>query len=432
MRTMRTGATWAVALGAAMGVGAARADVPAVNPDAPIDRELGLRLPDGFQAEVFADGVGRGRHLVVRDNGDVYVRLREPSEGGSVVALRDEDGDGVADRNEYFHDDAGGTGIGLRDGWLYLSSDMAVHRYRLDGEVLVPEDEVEIVINGFAEQESHSAKAFTFDGQGNLFVNVGAPSNACQEQDRKPGSPAMDPCPLLEQHAGLWRFAADQPRQDFEKDGTRYVMGVRNVVALDAHPETGEVVFVQHGRDMLHTLFPDLYTEEDSARLPAEELHVAVDGANYGWPYTYWDPERAQRMQAPEYGGDGTTPAEAAGYREPLATFPAHWAPNDLMFYTGEQFPAAFRGGAFVALHGSWNRQPFEQQGYKVVFVPFADGRPSGEWTVFADGFPGEGEIASSKDARYRPMGLGQGPDGALYIGDSVEGRIWRVRAAED
>ena len=391
--------------------------------------DVGITVPDGFVAQVFADELGPGRHMAVRPNGDVYLRLLRSVDGASVVALRDEDGDGAADRRTYFHDGAGGTGIAVHDDWLYLSSNAEIYRYRLDAEALVPSGPPQLVVSGFPvfERRLHVSKSFTIDPAGGLFVNVGAPSNACAFEDRAAGARASDPCPLLERSAGLWRFAADETEQDFATDGERYATGIRNVVAIDTHPDTGEVFFVQHGRDILGDLFPELYTAEDNARLPAEELHVAVSGADYGWPYTYWDPQQGRRIRAPEYGGDGERAAESGRYRDPLVAFPAHWAPNALLFFDHERFPKDFQGGAFVAFHGSWNREPFEQQGYNVVFVPFAGDRPSGGWTVFADGFAGEGTIATDSDARYRPTALAQTPDGALLIGDSVEGRIWRV-----
>jgi glucose/arabinose dehydrogenase len=392
-----------------------------------LDGDAGIRVPGGFDAKVFADGVGRARQIAVRDNGDVYVALRRPTQGSGIAALRDEDGDGTADRLEYFGEHAG-TGIAIHGGFLYASSDDAIYRYALpEGEALVPPDGPETVVGGFPEQRSHASKAFAFDDSGSLYVNVGAPSNACQENDRTRGSPGQDPCPLLESHAGVWRFDASKTGQTFE-DGERFVTGTRNIVALDWNPQAGALYFVMHGRDQLHDLFPDLYTVEQSAELPAEELHVAREGANYGWPYTYWDPKAEARMVAPEYGGDGETVAEEGRYEAPLLAFPGHWAPNDLLFYTAEQgFPAAARGSAFIAFHGSWNRAPLPQSGYNVVFVRFDGATPTGEWSVFADGFKGAEVLQDPDDAEYRPMGLAQGPDGALYITDSEQGRIWRI-----
>jgi glucose/arabinose dehydrogenase len=415
----------ALALGSGAALG--QADPFSLSEDATLNEDAGIRVPEGFDAKVFAEGVGRARHVAVRDNGDVYVALRRPTQGSGIAALRDEDGDGTADRLEYFGEHAG-TGIAIQGGFLYASSDTAIYRYGLpEGGALVPQDGPETVVAGFPEQESHASKAFTFDDSGGLYVNVGAPSNACQENDRARGSPGQDPCPLLESHAGIWRFDANETGQTFEDD-ERFVTGTRNVVALDWNPQAGALYFVMHGRDQLHDLFLDLYSVEQSAELPGEELHVVRKGANYGWPYTYWDPEARARMVAPEYGGDGKTVVEEGGYEAPLLAFPGHWAPNDLLFYTAEEgFPAAARGSAFIAFHGSWNRAPLPQSGYNVVFVRFDGAMPTGEWSVFADGFKGAEVLEDSDDAEYRPMGLAQGPDGALYITDSVEGRIWRV-----
>jgi glucose/arabinose dehydrogenase len=397
-----------------------------VDEAAAADEETGIRVPEGFDAKVFADNLGRARHIAVRDNGDVFVALREQNEGGGVVVLRDADGDGIADHSVYFGEHAG-TGIAIHDGFVYVSSDDAIYRYALP-EVeheLAPAGPPETVVDGFPVQRSHASKAFVIDDSGNLYVNVGAPSNACQVQDRTPGSPGEEPCSLLEEHAGLWRFDADKTDQAFA-DGLRFVTGTRNIVALDWNPQVGELYFVMHGRDQLHELYPDLYTVEQSAELPAEELHIAREGANYGWPYTYWDHQMGQRVVGPEYGGDGQT-AAYDGYEAPLLAFPGHRAPNDLLFYTAESFPAQAQGGAFIAFHGSWNRAPLPQEGYNVVFVPFEGAEPAGDWSVFVDGFKGAEVLEDEDDAEFRPMGLAQGPDGALYIADSVQGRIWRV-----
>jgi glucose/arabinose dehydrogenase len=396
-----------------------------LNEASTVDEDAGIRVPEGFDAEVFVDGVGRARHIAVRDNGDVFVALREPMEGGGVVALRDDDGDGAVDNSVYFGEHAG-TGLAIHGGFLYASSDEAIYRYALPEDDLAPEGPAETVVEGFPAQDSHSSKAFAIDDSGNLYVNVGAPSNACQEQDRTLGSPGEEPCTLLEEHAGLWRFDANKTDQAFA-DGERFVTGTRNVVALDWNPQASELYFVMHGRDQLHDLFPDLYTVEQSAELPGEELHVAREGADYGWPYTYWDHQAGKRVVGPEYGGDSQTAAEEGRYQAPLLAFPGHWAPNDLLFYTGEAFPDQAQGGAFIAFHGSWNRAPLPQRGYNVVFVPFDGGRPSQDWSVFADGFAGAEVLEDEDDAEFRPMGLAQGPDGALYIADSVQGRIWRV-----
>lgn len=390
---------------------------------APIDPDTGLRINPAFRVTVFHPGVGAARHIAVRDDGAVYVQRRD---GSGIVALADRDGDGVADQRAVFAA-PGGTGIAVRDGWLYYSSDSAVFRAPfVRGRLLPDRGRVETVVSGFPRTWQHAAKAFTFDRVGNLYVEMGAPSNACQRETRTPGSPGQRPCPLLAWSAGVWRFGADRPGQSFQQDGTRFVTGLRHAVALDWNPVTDALYLVQHGRDQLSGLWPRHFSVQDNAELPAEEFHRVSEGDDLGWPYSYYNPERRARMLAPEYGGDGETPSSQG--KQPLIGFPAHWAPNDLLFYTGSQFPSVFHGGAFIAFHGSWNRAPLAQGGYNVVFVPFRDGVPlSDRWIVFADGFAGTFDIVSPSHARFRPMGLAQGLDGALFIVDSQQGRLWRV-----
>ena len=130
---------------------------------------------------------------------------------------------------------------------------------------------------------------------------------------------------------------------------------------------------------------------------------------------------------APEYGGDGNTVGRCAQFKAPAATFGAHYAPVGLMPYTGTQFPAKYRGGLFMTSHGSWNRAPLPQAGYQILYQPFASGKATGEAEVFADGFKGKDPLLNPADAVARPNGTAQGPDGSLYITESVKGKIWRV-----
>ena len=396
-----------------------------VDPAAAIDKELGIRLADGFRATVFADNLGNARHAAVRADGVLYVALRRHSGSGGLVALQDTDGDGVADVVKPFYADFRGSGVGFYKGFLYYSSSTELFRVAFDGNELVPSGAPQSMIT-FPAQRQHSSKPFTFDGAGNIYVNVGAPSNACQIESRRQGSPGQDPCPQLKDHAGIYRFAAEKAGQFHIKDAHRYSTGIRNTMSLDWNFAADALYFAMHGRDQLSELWPEFYTAEQRSVLPAEEVHMASDGSNHGWPYSYWDQIKSQRMLGPEYGGDGVKTV-ADKYKEPLLAFPGHWAPNDLVFYTGDGFPEGFRGGAFVAFHGSWNRAPFPQAGYKVVFIPFKDGKPTGEHIVFADGFPGKDPLMSPSDARFRPMGLAVAPDGALFITDSAKGRVWRI-----
>ena len=385
----------------------------------------GVSLPPGFCATVFADKLGTARHLAVGADGTVYVALEERAHGGGIVALRDTDSGGHADQVKYFGD-SGGTGIALYAGYLYFATDTEVLRYRLKEGELTPASAPESVVRGFPDQNQHAAKSIAIDPDGSLYVNVGAPSNACQQTDRAAGSPGLRPCPLLAHHGGIWRFDADRRGQVFGKDGVRYASGIRNAVAIAWDPSQKTLYALQMGRDQLADNWPKLYNDAQNAELPAEEMFAVHAGDDFGWPYCYYDQLQREKVRAPEYGGDGKQSGDCGAYGQPLVAFPGHWAPESVLFYAGESFPARYRGGAFIAFHGSWNRAPLPQAGFKVVFVPFAEGRPAGDYEVFADGFAG-GSVRSPDEARFRPMGLAQGPDGALYIGDSQQGRIWRV-----
>lgn len=384
-----------------------------------------LELPEGFCATVFAEDLGRARHLAVTEEGIVYVALREGEEGG-IVALRDTDGDGQADESAQFGDHYG-TGIEVHQGHLYFGTNDTILRYSLTPGQLEPDGEYEVWIDGFPEQRQHAVKPMTFDDEGHIYVNVGGPSNACMQEMRTTESPGMKPCPQREWQASIWRFDNDRGGQDQQTDGHQFAKGIRNSVAIAWDPESEKVYVAQHGRDSLDTLWPDIFDAEANRDNPAEEFLKLEDGDDYMWPFCYWDTELDKKILAPEYGGDGSKVGDCDQAPEPLVAFPAHWGPNDLLFYTGTQFPERYRGGAFIAFHGSWNRAPYPQGGYNVVFVPMDDGAVTGDWEVFADGFKGEEPLMSTRDAEHRPTGLAQGPDGALYISDSVNGRIWRV-----
>jgi len=381
----------------------------------------GLELPPGFCAVVVADSIGRGRHLVVAPNGDILVALRRgrgDGENGGLLALRDNDGDGRADVMERFGESSA-TGISLRDGFIYFAPDDAVLRYPFEPGTLGPAGPPDTIVSGFPSQGRHAAKSALVDSDGSLFVNVGGPSNVCEVED----SPGQDPCPQLERQGGIWRFEAGRIGQT-QADGERYATGLRNTFAVTIDPN-GQLFGVQHGRDRLHQSWPALFTEEQGANKPSEELVRIERGDDFGWPYCHHDPELDRLVLAPEYGGDGEQSGLCAEKKGPEFAFPAHWAPEAIVFYTADRFPAKYRNGAFISFHGSWNRAPLPQDGYKVVFLPFESGRPAAEFEVFADGFAGPD--VSPRDALHRPTGLAVGPDGSLYIADDKGGRIWRV-----
>lgn len=396
----------------------------------------GLYLPDGFGALVVADSTGPARHLAVNENGDIYVKLRLSKGDSGNLAMRDTDGDGRADSivrfGNYPNDGSLATEMRIHKGYLYYSSELVIYRQKLKPGELIPTSPVETVLKDDHPHGSHwhITKPVAFDDKGNLYVPFGTPSNACSDisvtPGGTPGSPGLRPCPERELHGGIWRFPADRTGLT-QRDGVRVATGIRSVVGIAWNPADGKLYAMQHGRDNLHMLWPDRFTPWQNAILPAEELLVIREGDDYGWPYTYYDHRRNANMTAPEYGGDSETVSPDSTLDLPAMGFPGHWAPNDILFYRGTQFPERYRNGAFMAFHGSTNRSPYPQAGYFVCFVPFRDGKPYGAWEVFADGFAGVDTIVNTGDARHRPMGLAEGPDGSLYVSDSRKGKVWRI-----
>lgn len=397
----------------------------------------GIVLSPGFCATVFADNIGHARHLVVAPNGVVYVntwsgpyyRDDAPPAVGFLVALQDTKGTGEADRIEHFGDgvsqgSAGGTGIALYHGALYAEVNDRIVRYALGSSAIVPAGKPEVIVSGMPLTGDHPMHPFIIDPKGNLFVDLGSATNACEVQNRMPKSPGNQPCTEKETRGGTWRYDANRTGQQFSAQ-QRYATGIRNGegFAIDAD---GRLFVTQHGRDQLSENWVGLYKPQDGPELPAEEVVELQRGADYGWPECYFDGLRKRLVLAPEYGGDGGRTAGLCAKRSaPAAFFPAHWAPNDLLFVTNGEFPAAYRKGAFIAFHGSWNRAPAPQGGYNVVFQPMAGGKASGDYVVFADGFAGA--VKEPGRADFRPSGLAAGPDGSLYISDDSHGRIWRV-----
>jgi glucose/arabinose dehydrogenase/cytochrome c5 len=379
----------------------------------------GLLLPPGFRAVVAADGLMNGRSgdalrfLAVAPNGDVYAK----TSAGGIFALRDNNGDGRFEERQEFGT-GGGTGIAVRDGWIYSSTTRAVERYRRDGDELVPAGAPEVVVSGLPDEGQHNSKAFAFDDEGRLLVEIGSPANAYSEGDRERGAKGKDATEFLRTHGGFWRFDPNRLNQRLA-DGFHFSTGHRHSLAIAWQPAARAFYMVMMGRDNLDTVDPDDYDALDNAERVAEEMHRLREGVNLGWPYTYWDPIKNARMVAPEFGGDNRKRAPADRYDAPGLAFPAHWAPLQMTFYTGGLFPARYRGGAFIAFHGSWNRAPLPQAGFNVSFVPFdAKGAPLGTFEVFAQGAAGH---------RFRMGGVAVAPDGSLYISDTDQGRIWRI-----
>jgi glucose/arabinose dehydrogenase len=384
----------------------------------------GLTLPAGFCALVAADNLGAARHAVVAPNGDLYIALQSGAgKTGGVVALRDTKGDGHFDTQENFGEGSS-TGIALRNGYLYVAKVDSVERWKMTPGQLKPNGAPEVIVEGLPTEHEHHDKGLTFDGKGFLYINVGSPSNACQSRDRQKGIVGQDPCPLLATHGGIWRFDENKLHQK-QSDGERFVTGLRQEPAITWHD--GAVYIVMNNRDQLDTLWPGKFTAEENAMRPAEPMYRAVKGDNFGWPYCFYDYGQKKLLLNPEYGGDGKTVGRCSTFTLPIASYPAHWAPVDVMFYSGRQFPAQYRGGAFIAFHGSWNRAPLEQSPSNVTFQPFAHGKPSGKFDIFASGFAGKTPLMSPTDALARADGVAQAPDGSIFITDSQKGKVWHV-----
>lgn len=392
----------------------------------------GLFLPDGFGAIVVTDSIGPSRHLAVRDNGDIYVKLSIRTGDKGNVALRDTDNDGKADIIQRFgnypNDGTFATEMRIHNGYLYFSSELVVYRQKLTPNQLIPEGNPETILTDRFPLRWHNAKSLAFDHKGGMYVTFSAPTNACEDwsttKDKNYANvKGYSPCRDLKDFGGIWKFDENKLGQ-FQTDGSRYATGLRSIVAMAWNDTDSSLYAVNHGRDYLHSHAPQHFSPWHEAVLPAEEFMKIKKGDNFGWPYSYYDPFKKKRMLAPEYGGDGIKEAKFAN---PILGLPAHWAPNDLLFYRGNQFPERYKKGAFIAFHGSANRHPYPQAGYIVAFIPFESGKPTGKMEVFADGFTQLETVKTMDEVKYRPMGLAEGPDGSLYICESKQGKLWRI-----
>jgi len=399
--------------------------------------DSGLKLPAGFCATVFADGIGHARHMVVAPSGVLYVNTWSgryygndtPHAGGFLVALQDKSGTGKADVIERFGETsqsggAGGTGIGLYKESVYAENNDRILRYPLPAGSMVPSGSADRIVSGLPLGGDHPMHPFIINADGAMYVDVATATNSCQLKNRTLKSPGLNPCTELETRGGIWRYDANKTNQTFST-AERFATGIRNAegFAIDSR---GRVFVTQHGRDQLRMNWPDLYKPDQEATLPAEELLLLKPQGDYGWPECYYDAFAQKLVLAPEYGGDGGKKIGVCADKiEPVAAYPAHWAPNAMVLYDKTQFPAHYHDGVFIAFHGSWDRAPYPQGGYNVVFQPLAGERASGQCEVFADGFAGAAE--SPAEATHRPSGLAVGPDGALYVSDDIRGRIYRI-----
>ena len=377
-----------------------------------------IKLPAGFSSQVLGTGLGATRHLAIGKNGDIYVKLSKLKDGKGMYLLRDTNGDGKIDEQKMFAEYPG-TGVTIKNGYLYSSSNSGVYRYKLnEKEEIIDLEHPEELVNGLADHGRDNAKPISIDNNANLYVSIGSWSDNCREGKTGKG---LSPCSILDSAGGVWKFSAEKKGQTFA-DGKRYATGLKNAVGMAWNDKLNSLFTTVHGRGRFDDFYPQYYTPKMSAELPAETFYQVKEGDDAGWPYIYYDQFQNKKILAPEYGGDGKkTSGEKA--ITPIVAFPAHFGPNDLMFYTGNMFPARYKNGAFVAFH---NQNTELKKGYFVAFIPFVNGK-AGKWEVFADNFAGVNLAAPEGPVQHRPCGLAQGPDGALYVTDDLNGTIFKI-----
>jgi glucose/arabinose dehydrogenase len=387
----------------------------------------GLTLPLGFHASVVAENLGNmTRHMAFLDASRLYISTEQQEKAApnaGIIALQ-LDAHHHVDRIGHFSSIDNGTAIAVYKGALYAASADTVYRIPFSDKALVPTAQPETVVT-----DVPGRPALAFDGTGGLYLAVSGSGNICVAKDtpRNAQAQGLTPCPDLAAAAGVWRFNASKLNQKFA-DGEHFATGIRSTNALAWSPDDKALYEVNYGRDGAEKTWSKLISAEDGAHI-SDEMFKVTQGTDMGWPYTYYDGVKHVRLAQPEYGGNGNSVVTDSKYAMPVVAFPAHVAPMDITFYEAHQFPTHYRGGAFIAFHGSAGCDPegFDG-GYDVVFVPMSKFGEAGSPEVFADGFAGPTHADKcGKGAAYRPVAVTVGPDGALYVADSQKGRIWRI-----
>ena len=347
------------------------------------ERIAGLRLPDGFEINVFARDLINPRMIAVADDGTVYATRRTV---GDVVMLRDADGDGQADEAPVVVASRPNMhGIAIDGQTMYLTKVHELYRTTIQSDgTLAP---LERLIEDFPDLGQHPNPMVVVGPDGMLYMTMGSTCNACGEANPE--------------NATLLRVAPDGSSR------TIFASGLRNTIGYGFEPETGELYGMDHGIDWLGD------NEQH------EELNHLVQGNAYGWPYIYADGQFNPQDDPP----NGIThEAWAARSVEPVGLYTPHAAPMQLAFYTGDRFPSDYQGDAFIAMRGSWNRRP--PSGYEIVRIRFEDGRPVG-FEPFVQGFLVEEDDGWGHLGRL--AGLAQAADGSLLFSDDTNGVIYRV-----
>lgn len=345
-----------------------------------------LIAPQGFRAALYAEGLRNPRMILPLPDGSLLI---SETRSGWITRVHDRNGDGQADATERFLDGLERPhGLALHNGYLYIGEAGQVRRQRLDPTRYTPQGSLEEVTakGSLGGGASHVTRTILFAPDGRSFlVTVGSQGNVGEE-----------PAP----YATIQRFDANGKGQ------RSYATGLRNAIGIRRHPTTGEVWTVVNERDGLGDgLVPDYLTK-------------VSDGDFFGWPWAY-----IGAHPDPRFGGRNPEPGRTA--RIPDLLFESHTAPIDFLFYDGTQFPAHYRGGAFVTLRGSWNAA--RPRGYAVAYIPFRNGAPLGHYEIFASGFRVDSGTTTRAEVWGRPAGLAQLRDGSLIVGDDTSGTLWRI-----
>ena len=327
-----------------------------------------IRVPPGFEVSVYADNMPHARSLALGERGTLFVGGKEkdvyavPPGGGKAVRIAT----GLQEPH----------GVAFRDGALYVAERSRILRY--DGiEARLASPPEPVVVAELPKYKHHGLRTLRFGPDGLLYVPVGAPCNICLPE---------------EQYAVISRLDVKT------KERETFARGVRNTVGFDWHPQTKELWFTDNGRDLLgHDAPPD-----ELNRAPRKGLH-------FGYPFCH-----GGDLADPDFGARRS----CAEFEPPAAKLGAHVAALGMRFYTGTQFPEAYRGAIFIAEHGSWNRQPMS--GYRVMVVRLKDGRPAG-YEPFAEGW------LDGTEAWGRPVDVIVAPDGALLVSDDKAGAVYRI-----
>jgi glucose/arabinose dehydrogenase len=341
-------------------------------------------VPPGFRLSVFAANFKRPRWLTVAPNGDIFLA---DTGAGEIVVLRDPQHTGGAQEREVFADGMKRPfGIAFREDYVYVGNMNELVRFRYDPKTSKRLGEKEHLLDLPSGGHDTRSLAFSADGK-HLFVGVGSNSNIDTGED--PRRAAVTICDPDGKNARL------------------YATGLRNPVGLALQPVTGEVWTTVNERDEL------------GDDLPPDYFASLKDGGFYGWPYSYIGDNVDPRVkpQRPDLVARAIIPDVLLG---------SHVAPLQFAFYTGKQFPESYRGGVFIAEHGSWNRAT--RAGYQVAFVAFKDGKPSADPVPFMTGLVPN---PKASDVFGRPVGVAVAPDGSLLVSDDGAGVVYRITAAK-